>query len=741
MPLEPHATAIGAGHPPLEEAVPSPAADVNLAETIVIKEENVFVVCQRDGSFPVDTPHPLGVYSDDCRFLSGHELRVNGMRPRLLVASASPGSESVHELTNPATPLPGGRVLPLQSLQIRIDRRVTGELELEETLLVHSYDREPLYLDVDLRLQADFEPMLAIRGIVEPGGGAGVAVERRPQGVRFAVQGRDGRHRATTVDADRVCEPGTHPGALRFALSLEPGGAETITLRYALYEGDEPATTVRAAPRATRRTPDAWLQERTVVETDDELFNRVLRRSLLDMRMLHSRLGSNGYYAAGVPWYATLFGRDSLITATEMLAFDPPMAAQTLRVLAGLIGTRDDPDHDEEPGKVLHELRVGEVARLGASPLARYYGTVDATPLFLCLLCEHADWSGDLSLFRELRGEVEAMLAWIDGPGDRDGDGLLEYRRRAEHGLRNQGWKDSDEGVLDEDGRPLEPPVALIEPQAYALRAKRRLARLFHLDGDEPRARALLAEARALRDRLERFWLPECGYYSMGFGGDGRLSKALASNQGHLLWGLSLPQERAKAVRDSLMSDAMFSGWGIRTLAAGEAGFNPVGYHLGTVWPHDTAMIAFGLRKYGFDDDFALIFEALLEAASNAEAYRLPELFAGFSRTQFETPVPYPVACQPQAWAAGAIPYLVTGGLGLVPDGLERRLRVRRPSLPSWLNRVEVRGLRLADARVDLLFERAGAGEQVALTDARIEGDVEVVLEISASREPTHAQY
>jgi glycogen debranching enzyme len=295
--------------------------------------------------------------------------------------------------------------------------------------------------------------------------------------------------------------------------------------------------------------------------------------------------------------------------------------------------------------------------------------------------------------------------------------------------------------VLDERGAPLEPPVALVEPQAYALRAKRRLARLFSLDGDEARAQALLREAGELRERLERFWLPERGYYSMGFGADGRPSEALASNQGHLLWGTALPQQRAQAVRDALMSDAMFSGWGIRTLAAGEAGYNPVGYHLGTVWPHDTAMIAFGLRKYGFDDDFALVFEALLEAASNAEGYRLPELFAGFSRTEFETPVPYPVACQPQAWAAGAIPYLVTGGLGLVPDGLSGRLRVRRPSLPRWLNRVEVSGLRIAGSRVDLLFERAGDGEQVALTDARIDGDVEVVLEITGTRSPRVARY
>jgi glycogen debranching enzyme len=740
MTLEAHATAAGAGHPRAEPDTP-PGALVNLAETIVIKEENAFAVVRRDGSVPVGQIHPLGVYLDDCRFVSGHELCLNGVRPRLLVASSALGSESVHELTNPALPLPGGRVLPLQTLQVRLERRV-AERAIEECIFVRSYDREPLELHLDLLLSADFEPMLAIRGIVEVGRAGSVAIEPSPCGVRFSTLGRDGCHRATTVIADRQCEPGPVPGSLRFGLSLPPGGGDTIRLRYELHESTDPPSRIEdgivyAAP--PRRTPDEWLAERTVVESDDELFNRVLRRSLLDIRMLHSRYDADGYYAAGVPWYATLFGRDSLITATQMLAFDPPMAEGTLRVLANLIGTRDDPEHDEEPGKVIHELRVGEVANLSLSPLARYYGTVDATPLFLMLLTEHADWTGDLSLFRELRPQVEAMLGWIDGDGDRNRDGLLDYKQRSKQGLRNQGWKDSDEGVMDADGNPLEPPVTLVEPSAYALRAKRRLALFFHLDGDEERAQALLTEAGALREQLDRFWLPHRGFYSMGFGADGAPTGALASNQGHLLWAVAVSRERARAVRDAVMSPAMFSGWGIRTLGEGEAAYNPVGYHLGTVWPHDTALTAFGLRKYGFDEDFASLFEALLEAAANAGDYRLPELFAGFSRTEFETPVPYPVACQPQAWAAGSIPYLTTGGLGLVPDGLNRRLRIRRPSLPRWLNRVEVHGLRVADSRIDLMFERTATGGPVALADAHIDGDVEVVLEILGSRDPPSA--
>jgi glycogen debranching enzyme len=275
-----------------------------------------------------------------------------------------------------------------------------------------------------------------------------------------------------------------------------------------------------------------------------------------------------------------------------------------------------------------------------------------------------------------------------------------------------------------------------VEVQGYVVRAKRGIARLFERDGDTARAGALRREATEMQGRLERYWLEGRGFYSMAIDGEGRASGALGSNQGHLLWSGAVPPERAGQVRDALMGDALFSGWGIRTLGRGEPGFNPVGYHLGTVWPHDTAMVAVGLRGYGHDRDFLAVFEALLEAASHADDYRLPELFAGFSRTQFEVPVPYPVACKPQAWAAGAIPYLMTSGLGLHADGLDRRLLVRRPSLPHWVNRVEVEGLRIAGSTVDLLFERAGAGEGVALTDARIDGDVEVVLEIGGMRAP-----
>jgi glycogen debranching enzyme len=709
---------------------------VNLSDAIVLKAGNVFAVTERDGSVPLSGDHPLGIYRDDCRFLSGHRWTIAGEHPQLLVASAWRGSAAVHEMTNPPLRLAGGRLLGLQAMQLRLERELGDPDAVQECLDVRSYHPEAVEVDLVLALRADFAPMLAIRGIV-PADGPEPDVTPVPGGVRFSVRGRDRMHRAVTVTADPA--PEVSGCDLRFHLRLERGEGRLLRLAYVLHEAKEPPARPRRRAR-TRHTPDAsaeaWLSSRVRLRTDDKLFDRVLRRSLLDLRMLRSHLDGQAYYAAGVPWYATLFGRDSLITAIETLPYDLRMAEETLRLLARLLGREHDPARDEEPGKVLHELRVGEVARRGLTPLSRYYGTVDATPLFLCLLAEHANWCGSLDLFRELRGEVEQMLGWIDGPGDRNGDGLIEYGARPGGGLRNQGWKDSDDGIMAADGVPLEPPITLVEPQGYVLRAKRAIAGLMALDGDAAGAAQLEREAAALEERIERFWLPDHGYYAMALGPDGEPSAALGSNQGHLLWAGAVPPARAQAIRDALMSERMFSGWGIRTLAEGEAAYNPVGYHLGTVWPHDTAMIAVGLRHYGHDEDFTRLLEALLDAAAAAENHRLPELFAGFGRTEFETPVPYPIACQPQAWAAGAIPYVGTAALGVQADALRNRLVIRRPSLSHWLDRVEVQALRVGDSEVDVVFERTAPGG-VALADVRIRGDIEVVLEVRSRRTPS----
>jgi glycogen debranching enzyme len=679
---------------------------MNLAEALVIKRGNLFMVTPRDGDLPAE-PGGFGLWYRDCRHLSVHRLLVDGEPPLLLQASDALGMRAVHELSG------AGR-----AVSVRVDRLLDEEPGvLVESIVLRSHEPDERHLSIELSLGVDFEPMLAVRGLVERHSRPPPESEFDGRTLRWSTRGRDGVVRSTSV------EPSEPPasaggGVLRFAIDV-PGGAERrIELRIAAGENGGAAGRT-ASPR---RPP-----EPTRVRSDDELFDRVLARSLRDLDMLRSELDGRSYFAAGVPWFATLFGRDSLIAATQALAFMPEVAADTLRLLGDRLGRAHDDEHEEDPGKVLHELRVGEPAALGETPFARYYGSADATALWLCLLADHADWSGSLELFRELRPQVDAALAWLRGPGDLDGDGLVEYQRRARHGLENQGWKDSPDGVPDAEGNPLEPPVALVEVQGYVVRALRGMARLFELDEDTPRAEELRARAAAVEASLDRFWANDPGGYAIGLDGRKRPGTRLASNQGHLLWAGALPAERARGVRDLLMAEHMFSGWGVRTLSERSPGFNPLGYHTGSVWPHDGAMFACGLRRYGFDEDFLRVFDALLDAASRFDDYRLPELFGGFARKPGEGPVPYPVACRPQAWAAGSIPHLLATALGIEPDALHGRLRVARPLLPEWVGRLSLEGMRIGDARVQLRFERAG--RHVVLADAHIEGNLQVVLE------------
>jgi glycogen debranching enzyme len=708
-------------------------ASFDINEAVVIKDENVFLVAQRDASMPVDGFHPFGLYYNDCRFMSGWELEVLGHRPRLLVYEAGAGNCATHELTNRELPVEQDHTLPPQALQIRIERELVGGRTLEERITLRSFHAEPFAGDLILRMRSGFEPMMWLRGLGEGYEPTAASAAPTANGVTVSATGRDGVERRL-MTASRPAPKTVDGQSFSWHVELHRGHPKTIALRHVVADGErvrEPSAPPMRRRRSGRRDREI---PRTTVTTNSELFNRVMERSFADLQMLRSRLRRDTYFAAGIPWYATVFGRDTLITSIEMLAYDQRIAEQTLRLLARNLGQTVDAARDEEPGKVLHEIRVGELANLGLLPFARYYGSIDSTPLFLCLLAEHADWSGDLSLFHDLSHEVDAALEWIDRWGDRDGDGLLEYERRTPEGLENQGWKDSHDGIPNGQGQPLRAPIALAEVQGYVMRAKRRLARLFAMAGQPQRADRLREEAVEMRERTEQFWLERHGYYAMALDGAKRPSPALGSNQGHLLWSLAVPPERAAAARDALMGPELFSGWGIRTLAAGEASYNPVGYHTGSVWPHDSAMTAYGLRKYGYDEDFTRIFEGLLEAASHFPDNRLPELFAGFSREDYEIPVPYPVACHPQAWAAGSIPYLLRAGLGLIPDGLERRLRVVRPSLPEWLTHVEVKGLEVAGARIDLRFERAG--ERVTLADVQIDGEADVALEISPTRTP-----
>jgi N-terminal domain of (some) glycogen debranching enzymes len=656
--------------------------DADLSRALVGKAGDTFFVSAADGGLPLGAGHPLGIFCDDARHLAGHELRVDGERPALAASGEDARGVSWARLRA------AGR-------ELRFVRAVLPDGRVEERLRI---DGGGPPAEVALALDADFEPMLVLRGYAPPLPAVDVGARPLPDGLELHGRGRDGVLRATAVHA--TPPPRAVDGRV---LRFDAAAGDELRLVYALSaDGVPPAAGVPSADAAAMRS-------------DDPQLDLVVERALADLRTLRTVMDGRPYPAAGVPWYVALFGRDSLITSVQALPFIPDAAAGALRLLGGRIGTRTDPVRDEEPGKVLHELRAGELAGLDAT-FARYHGTVDATPLFLCALAEEARWSGSLALFRELGGAVDAALGWI-------GDGPLTYRA-SPGGLRHQGWKDSDDGVPDEHGRQPEDPVALVEAQGYAVAALRAVAGLAERDGDAARAGSMRRRAEGMAGRLERFWLADRRCYAMAVGGDDRAGRALGSNQGHLLWARAVAPARAAAIRDALMGPAMLSGWGLRTLGADEAAYDPVSYHRGSVWPHDTSLFAAGLRAYGFDDDFRRVCDGLIAAAAALPDGRLPELFSGAARRPGEPPEAYGAACRPQAWAAGSVALLLLAALGLEPDGAARRLVVRRPMLPGRARELELRGVPVAGARVDLRF--AAAGDRSARVEAHVDGELHV---------------
>lgn len=448
---------------------------------------------------------------------------------------------------------------------------------------------------------------------------------------------------------------------------------------------------------------DQWLDTAPALDTDVDNVSRSYRQSLLDLAALRFRPMADmeeSLPAAGLPWFMALFGRDSLITAYEALPFHPQLAAGTLETLASLQATTRDDFRDADPGKILHELRFGELTALGESPHSPYYGSHDSTPLFLILLDEYERWTGDVELVRRLESAGRAALSWIEGPGDPDGDGYLEYHTRSPKGLVNQGWKDSGDAIAFADGRLAKPPIATCELQGYAYDARRRTARLARrVWGDAALADRLERDALDLKQRFNRdFWLDDRGYYALALDGTKQPVDSLTSNIGHLLWSGIVDDGRAGLIAQRLVGSELWSGWGVRTMGNADAAHNPIGYHTGTVWPHDTAICAEGLRRYGFRREATTAVLALLEAAA-AFDYRLPEVFAGFSREATAIPVEYPTPCSPQAWAAGAPLLALRTLLGLDPD--EDDLRCEPAMLPGSA-RLHLRRVCYRDRRIDV---------------------------------------
>ncbi len=744
----------------------SVAASVSLQERRyrTIKSGDTFGVFDHGGDIVCLPGGTDGLYHRDTRHLSQFDLTVNGAPPLLL--SSMLGTDSVmltSDMVNGAAtdlgaPELGQGAIHVQRSLFLADGACHGRLAVRNFAFARCRVR------LELRFAADFADLFEVRGMRRERRGQALPAALGRDGVTLAYRGLDDRQRATRLVFEPPPQTLTATGAV-FQLELEPRERATIFVAIdcasqaagpgvagpgiagpgiagpgvagqAVAGSGEagPTHAGPAAPRAaflsayiaTKRRLRASAARSAAISSRHEEFDQAAVRAADDLRMLVTDKRTGPYPYAGIPWFSTAFGRDALITALLVLAYDPALAAGVLRYLAQEQATETDPATEAEPGKILHEVRGGEMAALGEIPFRRYYGSVDATPLFVMLAGAYLERTSDLGAVRTLWPHINLALDWIDRRAD--ADGFVSYRRSTEEGLANQGWKDSYDAISHADGTLARGAIALCEVQGYAYAARRAGAAIARQLGFESQALALLAKAEQLRSAFEaRFWCERLGTYALALDGDGQQCQVRASNAGHLLMtGIAAPS-RARRVAEGLMSAEMFSGWGIRTLAASEARYNPMSYHNGSVWPHDNAVIALGMARVGMKAEAARLFEAMYAAACAMDLRRLPELFCGFRRRPHQGPTSYPVACSPQAWAAAALPAFVQASLGLGFDPAAGAIRFEHPHLPAFLDDLTLRNLGLAGNQVSVLVKRT-RGETAVSVVGRGGGDrVQVV--------------
>ena len=692
----------------------------DIRDALVIRERDIFFLTDPSGQAPRNNINGYGLYYADTRYLSEYEFSFSASKAMVLLSTAELGYSSEQVLTNFSMVDTRGRHVTQGTVEVHRTRVL--EDVLEETVQVTNYNDFTVHLDLLFHFAADFADIFVVRGYEPSRLGELHPPVWENAALRMSYEGGDGHTRQTLIMfTPRPLSVQTDPEAAvaTFRLSLAPGQSSIIRIVVMLDGRLESAKRV-ARFAIVAKEYEAWRQDATHIETDNDFFDAVIARSLSDLRMLwnHNR-GDGGYPAAGTPWYDTLFGRDTAIVGLQTLCLKPQIARNCLVALARWQGKKFDSWRDEEPGKILHELRLGELTQTGDLPFSPYFGSIDSTPLFLLLAGEYFRWSGDVELLSQMETNLRAALHWLKEYGDINGDGYVDYEKRSSKGLVNQGWKDSQDCLMHADGALLGPPIALVEVQAYVFGALQRLAPVFAALGDDEMAQDLLRQASELRQRFSRdFWI-EDGFYALALDGEGRPAASVSSNAGHALWGGIATGEQAQQMVRRLMEKDMFSGWGIRTLSASSPRFNPQGYHVGTVWPHDNSIIAMGFKRYGYERQLNHLATALFDAAQAFPYYRLPELFGGSARSAHRSPVPYPVACRPQAWAAGAFTLLTQAILGLCPDAPNQRLHIVRPTLPEWLHRVRVEGLKVGQAEVDLFYERRAGSTSVQVQEVR----------------------
>ncbi|HLL28784.1 MAG TPA: amylo-alpha-1,6-glucosidase [Xanthobacteraceae bacterium] len=672
-----------------------------------LKHDDTFAVVDSHGDIGAAKGGPDGVFHRDTRFLSRLELLLSGRQPLLLGSNLRDDNAVLTvALTNPDIYFDNRLVLAKDTLHL--DRTIfLWNATLYQRIAVTNHGDRALEMQLAFTFGSDFSDLFEVRGARRPRRGTSKVSVADPQSVVLRYDGLDGKRRETRIIFDpKPAE--LSEGAARFRVKLAPGDVIPIFIAVQCdYREKEPVRRFFPALLSAHHEVKAAARGVATVETSNAVFNELLCRSLADLYMLTTRTPDGPYPYGGIPWYSTTFGRDGLITALQALWFDPRIARGVLNRLAAYQAKEYDAFSDAERGKILHEMRCGEMAALREIPFGLYYGSVDSTPLFVLLAGLYFARTADGQTLRALWPAIEAALEWIDGAADPDQDGFVEYFRQNEDGLVNQGWKDSHDAIFHADGKLAVGPIAVAEVQGYVYAAKRTLARCADHLGKHEHAIALDDQASKLADQFERaFWCENLGTYALALDGHKRPCKVRASNAGQLLLSGMIDAGRARKVADNLLHPRFFSGWGIRTVAEEEARYNPMSYHNGSVWPHDNALIALGLSRYGMKPAVERIFTALFEAASYMDLRRLPELFCGFRRGRGRGPTLYPVACSPQAWASTTPFSLLQSSLGLELDPFADEIRLRGPTLPAFIDRVLIRNLRVGSATADITVQK-----------------------------------
>lgn len=680
-----------------------------------LKHGDTFGVFDHYGNVVPGEGSPEGIYHKDTRYLSDLRILINGRRPLLLSSTVEDNNAGLTaDLTNPDFIVRGRLDLPRDTIHIARSKFL-WEAACYERFGIRNFSPDPQLIEVAIHFGADFADIFEVRGHERKRRGE-TRTSVSESDVVYDYEGLDGIRRRSIIHFDPKPEYLDVEGAL-FRLELASGSRCSLFLTISCEEG----TKTKVQPqsffvclRHARRALRSSTARAASVETSNEILNEVLCRAMADMYMLLTDTEHGALPYAGIPWFSTAFGRDAIIAAIEMLWIDPTIAKGALQFLAATQAKEARPEADADPGKILHEARSGEMARLGEVPFALYYGSVDSTPLFVMLAGLYLECTGDIQTIAGLWPNIQSALAWIDEYGDRDGDGFVEYAREGKTGLVNQGWKDSVDAIFHANGTYADGPIALCEVQGYVYAAKRHAARIADALAHPEYAAVLDQQAEQLRARFETaFWCEEIGTYALALDGRKRPCKVRSSNAGQLLFSGIVSPARATMVADQLLGRDFFTGWGIRTIAASESRFNPMSYHNGSVWPHDNALVGLGFARYGLKHHLERLFTGLFDAAAYMDLRRLPELFCGFRRARGKGPTFYPVACSPQAWSCAAPFALMQACFGLEIDSSAECLRFRQPRLPSFLNEVTLRSIAVGASRLDILLRRSGADVSV----------------------------